>query len=450
MRSGLILGLGLTAANLAAADIEPRMPTLPDQHPQCVYWYDNNGFLTCEGVASNNWISVDEFRQYNPSIGPGCTNLQKGFSYCVEIDTTLPIGGPTTTSTTSSSSTSTSTTSTKSTTSSSTTLTTITTKPTTTTTSTKTTSSSTTTTKAGNGITTPTPLQREIVDNCDAFYMVKENETCDTVAAANGITVAQLAQWNPSIGSTCSGLWANAYACVSIIGHTPTPVSPGNGIQTPSPLQKEIVSNCDAFYMVKQSENCDAVAKANGITVAQLAQWNPSVGSNCAGLWANAYACVSIIGHTPTPVNPGNGIQTPTPLQNEIVSNCDAFYMVKQNENCDAVAKANGITVAQLTQWNPSVGSNCAGLWANAYACVSIIGHTPTPVNPGNGIQTPTPIQDGMTKSCKTFHFVSGQTCQSVLDKYKITMANFYKWNPAVGNNCQNMWDKTYVCVAVL
>ncbi|KAM7221626.1 carbohydrate-binding module family 50 protein [Rhypophila decipiens] len=368
-RTGLIFGLGLAAAKLAAAGSEPGMPTMPDSSSQCVYWYDNNGFMSCEAAASSNWITVEELREYNPSIGAGCTNFQKGFSYCVEIDPSLPIGGGPTTTSTSTSSTSTTTSSTKT---SSTTLTTITTKPTTTTTSTKTTTTSTSTTTQGNGITTPTPLQREIVSNCDAFYMVKDKETCDTVA------------------------------------------------------------------------------KANGISVAQLQQWNPSAGSNCAGLWANAYACVSTIGHTPTPVAPGNGIQTPSPLQQQIVSNCDAFYKVQRDENCDKVASKNGISVSQLQQWNPSVGSNCAGLWADAYACVSIIGHTPTPVNPGNGVQTPTPIQDGMTKSCKTFHLVSGQTCQSVLDRYKITLASFYKWNPAVGNSCQSMWDKTYVCVAVL
>jgi LysM repeat protein len=289
-----------------------------------------------------------------------------------------------------------------------------------------------------------------MVDNCDVFHFVETGSTCSDVLSANGITLTQLYQWNPSVRSNCAGLWVEVYVCVSTVGHTPTPANPGNGIETPTPLQREIVSNCDVFHMVEADETCDIVASNNGVSVADLKRWNPSVGSNCAGLWANAYACVSIIGHTPTPVNPGNGIETPTPLQREIVSNCDAFHMVDADETCDTVASNNGISVADLKRWNPSVGSNCDGLWANAYACVSIIGHTPTPVNPGNGVQTPSPIQGGMTKSCKTFHFINGNTCQNILDRYRISLANFVRWNPAVGNNCQSMWDQTYVCVAVL
>ena len=296
----------------------------------------------------------------NPSIGDGCTNMQSGYSYCVEIDTSLPVGGSPSSSSTSSTSTSSSTSSKTS----PTTLTTL-------TTSSKTTS-------------------------------------------------------------------------------TPTSTKPGNGITTPTPTPPGMVDNCDAFHFVKTGTNCTDVLSANGITLAQLYQWNPSVGSNCNGLWAEVYVCVSIVGHTPTPVQPGNGISTPTPLQREIVSNCDAFYMVKKDETCDVVAAKNGISVADLRRWNPAVGSNCAGLWANAYACVSIVGHTPTPVNPGNGIATPSPIQNDMTKNCKTFHYVDGNTCQSILDRYRISLANFVQWNPAVGNNCQGMWDKTYVCVAVL
>jgi hypothetical protein len=124
--------------------------------------------------------------------------------------------------------------------------------------------------------------------------------------------------------------------------------------------------------------------------------------------------------------------------------------MVQADQTCDTVASKNRISTSNLQRWNPSVGSNCAGLWANAYACVSIIGHTPTLVNPGNGVQTPSPIQDGMTNSCKTFHFINGNTCQNILDRYGISLANFVRWNPAVGINCQSMWEQTHVCVAVL
>lgn len=62
VRNGLLLGLA--AATLVAADREPGMPVLPGTSSQCVYWHDNNGFLTCNQVVELNWITVDQFRQW--------------------------------------------------------------------------------------------------------------------------------------------------------------------------------------------------------------------------------------------------------------------------------------------------------------------------------------------------------------------------------------------------
>jgi hypothetical protein len=75
-----------------------------------------------------------------------------------------------------------------------------------------------------------------MVSNCDAFYKVASGDTCDSIAAKNGISATQFRQWNTNVGGTaCTGLWLDAYVCVSIIGHNPTPTNPGNGIATPTP-----------------------------------------------------------------------------------------------------------------------------------------------------------------------------------------------------------------------
>jgi hypothetical protein len=188
---------------------------------------------------------------------------------------------------------------------------------------------------------------------------------------------------------------------------TPSPTSSGNGIETPQPTQPSMVNNCDAFYFVPKDTHCSDITSRHGITAAQFAAWNPSVGESCSGLWAEVYVCVSIVGHTPTttsvkpsPTKPSNGITTPLPTQPTIVNNCDAFYFVPRDQSCAAIAQKHGITTAQFLAWNPSVGSTCSGLWADAYACVSIVGHTPTttsvkpsPTKPSNGITTPSPIQ---------------------------------------------------------
>ncbi|KAF2445203.1 carbohydrate-binding module family 50 protein [Karstenula rhodostoma CBS 690.94] len=321
----------------------------------------------------------------------------------------------------------------------------------------------------------------------------------------NFITLDEFRRWNPSITADCGGLVVGKSYCVEVLNEPaastssssfsssaqptstsssapvvttpsstlvtspsttapPTTAPPTNEVETPSPLQPEIAPNCDAFYFVQQGDNCETIAKANGISAAQFLAWNPKAGSDCTGLWANAYACVSIIGHTPTSAapsttTPGNGITTPSPIQSGIVSNSDSFYMVKSGDNCDKIASANGIISAQIISWNPDVGLTYGNLWLDTYVCISIIGHTPTTTTkapatstrPGNGVTTPTPYQEGMKTSCKTFHYiVSGDNCSTLATKYKISTTNFVKWNPAVGSTCGNLWLSTYACVAVL
>ncbi len=259
------------------------------------------------------------------------------------------------------------------------TTTTTTSKPITTTTSkpiTTTTTSKPTTTSAGNGISTPTPTQPTIVSNCNAFYFVNSGERCADIASKNGISLSQFYSWNPSAGSDCSGLWANAYACVGIIGLTkPTTTTAGNGVATPTPTQPSIVSNCNSFYFVKSGEGCADIASRNGISLSQFYSWNPSAGSDCSGLWANAYACVGIIGFVKptTTTKAGNGVTTPMPIQTGMTTSCKTFHFVAAGETCDTISRAAGISLANFYAWNPAAGNTCAGLWANTYCCIAVL-----------------------------------------------------------------------------
>lgn len=328
--------------------------------------------------------------------------------------------------------------------------------------------SPTTTTSPGNGVTTPTPIQPEMVDNCNKFHFVKKNENCDNIAKTYSITRAQFVTYNPAVGDTCSGMWAEVYVCVGIIGGSPvttsaSPTKTGNGIATPTPSQDGMVDNCDAFHFVEKNQNCDDIAKKYGISRAQFVSYNPAVGDTCSGMWANVYVCVSLIGSEPSPTttqkptSTGNGIATPAPTQPEMITDCNKFYLVKSGDTCASIASKNNISQTQFRNFQPSVGTDCKGLWLDAYVCVGRIGMTPSPTTistttkTGNGVATPTPIQDGMVKNCNKFEFVGKTTtCQSILDKYKISLAQFYKWNPSVGSGCNNLWGSTYACVGVI
>ncbi|KAF5483035.1 LysM domain-containing protein [Colletotrichum siamense] len=128
-----------------------------------------------------------------------------------------------------------------------------------------------------------------------------------------------------------------------------------------------MVSDCDKFYLIPQDSGCQAAANKNGITLADF------INASYGGLWANTYAGVSIIGYEPTLVQPGNGVATPSPIQSSMVTNHDTFHFVRSDESCRIIADKFGITVANFVAWNSAVGSSCAGLWANTYACITVL-----------------------------------------------------------------------------
>jgi hypothetical protein len=164
-----------------------------------------------------------------------------------------------------------------------------------------------------------------------------------------------------------------------------------------------MASNCNKFTKVNPGDTCDAISSLNGpITIEDFVVWNTGVGGrDCRTLQAGTYVCVGLIpGGTPT--NPGNGIATPQPTHPGMVSNCNKFVKVNSGDSCDAIAFWNGVAGTEwVIRWNTGVGSDCRTLQANTYACIGVIGGTPT--NPGNGIATPTPTQPGMVNYCKKF-----------------------------------------------
>jgi hypothetical protein len=246
---------------------------------------------------------------------------------------------------------------------------------------------------------------------------------------------------------------------------TTTTTTSGTGISTPMPYQTGMAANCDSFHLVVTGDQCDAIAAAAGVSLADFYAWNPAVGSTCESLDRGDYVCIDIIGVTPTTTTtattttPGNGITTPTPYQAGMATNCDSFHLVVTGDQCGAIASAAGISLADFYAWNPAVGSTCESLDLSDYVCIDIIGVTPittttttaTPTTPPNGISTPTPYQAGMATNCDSFHFVvAGDQCGNLASAAGITLTDFYAWNPAVGSTCATLDTGYYVCIGTL
>ncbi|KAF9894401.1 hypothetical protein FE257_007904 [Aspergillus nanangensis] len=408
----LVLG-GVEARPSLLRDASPNSPSDPNTIATCTWWWDNDGSIACKDMPFEWGISMEDFLRWNPSITAGCGNYLTGQSYCVEAPAGGTVPPPTTTTTT-------------------------TTGPAPT---------------SGNGVETPLPTRPGMVDNCDGFYYVEVDDSCPAITAAHGITTAQFIEWNPSVGPDCTGLWASYYLCVDVIGQSPgttttttkttsTPPGPTNGIETPLPIQPGMVDNCNAFHLVTSGDTCDTIAAKYKISTTQFVTWNPSVGSTCGGMWANTYACVSIIGHTPTTTTTTKPTTTtapgPSPTQSGIVTTCETFYKAQVGDTCEIIAQQKYPYIYSLPlfkRWNPAVGENCENLKSGYYYCVATESHQPMP---------------GIIDTCKRYYQVKdGDSCWSIQQQYGITASLFNRWNPLVGSSCASLWVKYFVCIGV-
>ncbi|OAA53159.1 LysM domain protein [Cordyceps fumosorosea ARSEF 2679] len=323
---------------------KPTMPSNPKTVSPCTVWYNNDGTVDCESVLFQTSTNRASFLKWNPSITSSCGNFNKGQSYC--LDGSAAATSPTSTP-----------------------------PPITTTTPTP----PSTTTSTGNGVQTPQPTQPDMVGNCNSFHYIYKGNTCGQITSYHSITQEQFARWNPKIGMDCTGLVEDAYACVGVIQDstpTPTPTSttPSNGVQTPQPTQPDMVKNCNKFHYIYKGNTCGQITSYEHISQEQFARWNPRIGADCSGMWADAYACVGVVGQDPTPTStvPSNGIQTPQPTQGNMVKNCNKFHFIYEGNTCDQITSYNHISQHDFATWNPLIGEQCTGLWANAYACVGV------------------------------------------------------------------------------
>ncbi|KAF3402057.1 LysM domain-containing protein [Penicillium rolfsii] len=312
-----------------------------------------------------------------------------------------------------------------------------------------------------------------MVSNCNAFHLVASGDSCQAIATEAGVSLADFFTWNPTVGSGCASLWLGYYVCTGIAGDPTTTISPtstqssGTKIITPTPIQSNVVANCDVFYMFKSGDTCQAIASTSMISLTDFYAWNPTVGSGCTSLLAGDYVCVMITGFTvttstkPATTTSGNGIPTPSPTQSGMADDCDQFHLVMSGDSCASIASSAGISLANFYSWNPTVGNSCSNLWLGYYVCVDIVGYistattrittTSTTTTAGNGVTTPTPIQAGMVADCDKFYLVgTGASCSAIATEEGVTVAQIESWNSRVGSGCTDLWLGHYICVGVL
>ncbi|CAI7636367.1 unnamed protein product [Penicillium bialowiezense] len=342
-KTGLIL--------LAQLKLTQGMVILPRSSVSCDYQTAAASGDTCTSFAAEWGLTEETFASINPGIT--CPNLVSGQDYCVVG--TVTSTGPTTTASS------------------------------TVTTSAVTSSTSSSTSSSSSSLAPYQPQQSGTAATCDQYHLVGDGDSCSAIESQYDISLTEFLAWNPSLNSDCTNLLVGYYYCVNIPGATkvttttttvPVTTTPADGITAPSPVQTGITATCNKFDLVQSGDTCAVIANKYNIPLASFYDWNPAVGSSCAHLDVGDYVCVDIIGYTATTstttTSSGNGIPTPNPFEPGMVDDCTTFYFVSSGDTCAGIARSNGVTVAQVTHWNPKVRTGCTDLWLHEYICVGV------------------------------------------------------------------------------
>jgi hypothetical protein len=112
-----------------------------------------------------------------------------------------------------------------------------------------------------------------------------------------------------------------------------------------------------------------------------------------------------------------------------------------QGDTCNVILREfNYISREQFFQWNPALGGNCDGLWAQYWYCVADFARESLPMPPT--VKTaPSPVQPGIASNCASWYLMTGSdTCSSITAMFgTFSSTDFINWNAAVWSDCSNI-----------
>ncbi|GFP55620.1 LysM domain-containing protein ARB_00327 [Trichoderma asperellum] len=259
-------------------------------------------------------------------------------------------------------------------------------------------------------------------------YQLDLYDTCKTLMMSWNATLAQVLAWNPMINSACSNLasWRGWYLCSSSPSGTVS-VGSGNAVATPAPAPSNAQGQSNA-----------------SLTLSDFYFLNPQVDSSCSNLWANTSYCVKPVGNIETysgyktttaattftrPVTATDFVPSPVqtatlqPKASGTIRDCYVY------ENAfDATSKLKNLSAA-----------NSCCIWAQ-YANVTVeqlLEWNPS-LSGSNCV-----LQAGKSYCIQKWETPHNFNCSMVPDLFGITVAELTRLNPWIGSNCDTgIWSK--------
>ncbi|EEQ31172.1 LysM domain-containing protein [Microsporum canis CBS 113480] len=374
--------------------------------------------------------------------------------------------------------------------------------------------------------TTPKgPTQPDIAKNCNSWHTVGAGDTCWSIETKYKISHEKFLEWNPSVSSDClTNFWASYSYCVGIGAQQSTPSSTSSitsrssssssskvgetsSHMTTSPITSTLNTTysvrvpmkswnittptmdtafppkrtqpgqpayCRNWYYVTAGDTCEnIVASSSWVSMKEFLEWNPTIKSDCSGLYVGWWVCIGIqpqtvtetfeytitppplsvppspTKYTPTTFPPINSSFTYTPTLPDLSTDCEGFHQATAGDTCRSVLMLfNFISQEQFFKWNPGLKGNCDGLWEGYWYCIAVKGFTP--IFP-RVTAKPSIVPAGQPGTCNAWYLTTdSETCNEISIMFgTFTEAAFIEWNPSVGSDCARIKRGAYYCVGI-
>lgn len=303
----------------------------------------------------------------------------------------------------------------------------------------------------------PSNVAPDTMTDCSEYFTVKTGDTCSTISEVNGISLYDFFFLNPAVSNpACDNLLLGSSYCVSPVGDIRT-----------YPYYGKFAARHPCFRRPPP-------ASCTPTTYPTDTYWE----------WPTQFASTTVSLATPTmPVTPND-----FPLAPGTLDNCFTYEMyreplwervsAKRYNSCGTISSFYGLEIETLIEWNPSLTWDENDFYACSLAkgykyCVRRDKITPRPrassstatsstttltssSSAGSAVEEPTPsgtpgpIQPGVEVNCNEFYLVvDGDGCYAIAETHGIELEDFYRWNPAVGDDCAALLRGFYVCVGV-
>ncbi|KAL7764034.1 hypothetical protein ACKLNR_005179 [Fusarium oxysporum f. sp. zingiberi] len=399
-----------------AQDSKPGAPVHPGQPSNCIAWHTVKQGDDCETVPKKYYITKEEFLAWNTAVSKDClTNFWLKYAYCVRIDGTSAIY-------TSAQSTET---------------------------------SKTTVTTKSNDPTSPTSKTTSTKDISSTISTSSKPESGTTSESV--VTT--------SVNTTYSV--RNPVSTWNITTPTTDVTWPPKATQSGQP------KDCNKWHLVRGRQSCQDVLNIHSSLMKKedFFKWNPEVHEDCSGLFVGYWYCVGVklnatnnlewetstppstpppepTSYTPTKLTPANSDFTPTPSHGPMPTDCIHYHQAEADESCRDVLKTYSyLSKDQFFKYNPVLKNNCDGLWKDNWYCVGVKSDL---LMPPTVTTTPSDIPSGSPKDCKAWYYTTGgESCEQLANMFGTFSADeFISMNPAVFEDCSDIEDNTWYCVA--